>query len=123
MTDELITTLAKMRGVRVVSRTSIMHYKKSGEPIAKIGRELSVDSVVEGTVEHSGNRVRIRVQLVQAASDRHLWAQTYDRDFSDALVLQSEAAGEIVRDGAVIRRIDYHPIGHSFLLLLAQARQ
>ena len=100
-----------------------MHYKKSGEPIAKIGRELSVDSVVEGTVEHSGNRVRIRVQLVQAASDRHLWAQTYDRDFSDALVLQSEAAGEIVRDGAVIRRIDYHPIGHSFLLLLAQARQ
>ncbi len=98
MTDELITTLAKMGGVRVVSRTSIMHYKKSSEPIAQIGRELSVDAVVEGTVEHSGNRVRIRVQLVQAASDRHLWAQTYDRDFSDALMLQSEAAGEIVRE-------------------------
>lgn len=98
MTDELITTLAQMGTMRVVSRTSVMRYKKISEPIAQVGRELSVDAVVEGTVERSGNRVRIRVQLIQAASDRHLWAQTYDRDFKDALALESEAAGDIVRE-------------------------
>ena len=98
MTDELITTLAQMGTVRVVSRTSVMRYKKISEPIAQVGRELSVDAVVEGTVERSGNRVRIRVQLIQAASDRHLWAQTYDREFKDALALESEAAGDIVHE-------------------------
>lgn len=98
MTDELITTLAQMGTVRVVSRTSVMRYKKTSEPIAQLARELSVDAVVEGTVERSGGRVRIRVQLIQAASDRHLWAQTYDRDFKDALALETEAAGDIVRE-------------------------
>jgi len=98
MTDELITTLAQMGTVRVVSRTSVMRYKKISEPIAQVGRELGVDAVVEGTVERSGNRVRIRVQLIQAATDRHLWAQTYDREFKDALALESEAAGDIVRE-------------------------
>ncbi|MGE5724610.1 MAG: winged helix-turn-helix domain-containing tetratricopeptide repeat protein [Acidobacteriota bacterium] len=98
MTDELITTLAQMGTVRVVSRTSVMRYKKISEPIAQVGRELSVDAVVEGTVERSGNRVRIRVQLIQAASDRHLWAQSYDRDFTDALAFESEVAGDIVRE-------------------------
>jgi TolB-like protein/DNA-binding winged helix-turn-helix (wHTH) protein len=98
MTDELITTLAQMGTVRVVSRTSVMRYKKISEPAAQVGRELNVDAVVEGTVERSGNRVRIRVQLIQAASDRHLWAQTYDRDFGDALALETEAAGDIVRE-------------------------
>ncbi|HKU24264.1 MAG TPA: tetratricopeptide repeat protein, partial [Candidatus Sulfotelmatobacter sp.] len=98
MTDELITTLAQMGTVRVVSRTSVMRYKKTSEPIAQLARELSVDAVVEGTVERSGGRVRIRVQLIQAPSDRHLWAQTYDRDFKDALALETEAAGEIVRE-------------------------
>ena len=98
MTDELITTLAQMGTVRVVSRTSVMRYKKINEPVAQVGRELAVDAVVEGTVERSGNRIRIRVQLIQAASDRHLWAQTYDREFKDALALESEAAGDIVRE-------------------------
>jgi len=98
MTDELITTLAQMGTVRVVSRTSVMRYKKISEPIAQVGRELGVDAVVGGTVERSGNRVRIRVHLIQAATDRHLWAQTYDREFKDALALESEAAGEIVRE-------------------------
>ena len=98
MTDELITTLAQMGTVRVVSRTSVMRYKKIGEAAAQVGRELNVDAVVEGTVERSGNRVRIRVQLIQAASDRHLWAQTYDRDFGDALALETEAASDIVRE-------------------------
>ena len=98
MTDELITTLAQMGTVRVVSRTSVMRYKKISEAVTQVGRELNVDAVVEGTVERLGNRVRIRVQLIQAASDRHLWAQTYDRDFGDALALETEVAGDIVRE-------------------------
>ena len=98
MTDELITTLAQMGTVRVVSRTSVMSYKKISEAVTQVGRELNVDAVVEGTVERLGNRVRIRVQLIQAASDRHLWAQTYDRDFGDALALETEVAGDIVRE-------------------------
>lgn len=74
-----------------------MRYRKISEPVAQVGRELNVDAVVEGTVERFGNRVRIRIQLIQAAADRHLWAQTYDRDFGEALALESEAAADIVR--------------------------
>jgi TolB-like protein/DNA-binding winged helix-turn-helix (wHTH) protein len=98
MTDELITTLARLGNLRVVSRTSVMRYKKVSKPLAAVGRELNVDAVVEGTVERSAGRVRIRVQLVQAATDRHLWAQTYDRELQDALILQSDAARDIVRE-------------------------
>ncbi len=98
MTDELITTLAEMGTMRVVSRTSVMRYKKISEPISQIARELGVDAIVEGTVQRSGSRVRIRVQLIRAATDRHLWAQEYDRDFQDALVLESQAARDIVRE-------------------------
>jgi TolB-like protein/DNA-binding winged helix-turn-helix (wHTH) protein len=98
MTDELITGLARLGSVRVVSRTSVMRYKSTNKTLPQIGQELSVDAVVEGTVERSGSRVRIRVQLIQASSDRHLWAQDYDRDLQDTLVLQSEAAGDIVRE-------------------------
>lgn len=98
MTDELITTLAQTGAVRVVSRTSVMRYRKITEPVPQVGRELNVDAVVEGTIERAGNRVRIRVQLIQAATDRHLWAETYDRDFQDALALESEAAADIVRE-------------------------
>ena len=75
-----------------------MRYKKISKPIDQVGQELNVDAVVEGTVERAGNRVRIRVQLIQAASGRHLWAQSYDRELRDTLVLQSEAAGDIVRE-------------------------
>ncbi len=98
MTDELITGLAKLGNFRVVSRTSVMHYKKVSKPLAQIGRELNVDAVVEGTVERVGTHLRIRVQLVHADTDRHLWAQTYDRELSDTLLLQSQAAGDIVRE-------------------------
>jgi TolB-like protein/DNA-binding winged helix-turn-helix (wHTH) protein/Tfp pilus assembly protein PilF len=97
MTDELITTLGRLGGLRVVSRTSVMRYKKTGKPIDRVGRELNVDAVVEGTVERAGNRVRIRVQLIQTATDRQLWAQSYDRELRDTLLLQSEAAQDIVR--------------------------
>jgi TolB-like protein/DNA-binding winged helix-turn-helix (wHTH) protein len=98
MTDELITTLARLGNLRVVSRTSVMRYKKVSKPLADVGQELNVDAVVEGTVERSAGRVRIRVQLVQAATDSHLWAQTYDRKLQDALLLQSDAARDIVRE-------------------------
>jgi TolB-like protein len=98
MTDELITSLAKLGNLRVVSRTSIMRFKKVSKPIAQIGRELNADAVVEGTVERAGSHVRIRVQLIQVDTDRHLWAQTYDRELRDALFLQSQAAGDIVRE-------------------------
>ena len=98
MTDELITSLARLGSLRVVSRTSAMRYKRTTEPIAQVARELNVEAVVEGTVERSGSHVRIRIQLIQAASDRHLWAQTYDRELRDTLLLQSEAAGDIVRE-------------------------
>lgn len=118
MTDELITSLAKLGTVRVVSRTSVMRYKNVSKTLPQIGQELNVDGIIEGTVEHSGNRVRIRVQLIQASSDRHVWAQTYDREVSDTLALQSEAAGDIVKEiqpsltpatqqsSAVPRRVD-----------------
>ena len=98
MTDELITSLARLGTLRVVSRTSVMRYKKTSKTLPQIGQELNVDGIVEGTVERSGNRVRIRIQLIQASSDRHLWAQSYDRELGDTLALQTEAARDIVEE-------------------------
>jgi TolB-like protein/DNA-binding winged helix-turn-helix (wHTH) protein len=98
MTDELITNLARLGNLRVVSRTSVMRYKGTKKTLPQIGRELNVEAVVEGTVERSGNRVRIRVQLIRASADQHLWAQTYDRELRDSLLLQSEAARDIVHE-------------------------
>jgi len=95
MTDELITDLAQLHNLRVISRTSAMHYKKTQKTLPEIARELNVDAVVEGTVARFGNRVRIRVQLVRASDDRHLWAKAYEREFQDVFVLQSDAAHEI----------------------------
>jgi TolB-like protein/DNA-binding winged helix-turn-helix (wHTH) protein len=95
MTDELITDLAKVRNIRVISRTSAMHFKKTRKSLAEIARELNVDAVVEGSVVHSGNRVRITAQLIEAAADRHLWADTYERDDADVLAVQAEIARSI----------------------------
>ena len=96
MTDALTTSLAKIRSLRVISRTSAMHYKKTTLPLAKIARDLNVDGLVEGSVARSGNRLRITVQLIEVASDRHLWAESYERDLRDVLELQDEVAREIV---------------------------
>jgi len=98
MTDELTTTLAKLGALKVISRTSAMQYKRANKPLPQIGRELNVDAVVEGTVLRSGDRVRITAQLVQAATDRHLWAETYEGDLRDVLVLQSEVARAIASE-------------------------
>ncbi len=98
MTDELINDLAQLGGLRVTSRTSVMHYKGGTKTVPQIGRELGVDALIEGTVERVGNRVRIRVQLIDAASDRHLWARSYDHELKDVLLLQSTAAHDIATE-------------------------
>src|SRR5215469_10266832 len=97
MTDALITALAKMGSVRVISRTSIMRYKATTESIRQIGRDLNVDAVVEGTVMRSGDHVRITAQLIQVSTDMHLWAETYERNVTELLNLQSEVASDIAR--------------------------
>ncbi len=90
MTDALIAGLSQIKAVRVISRTSIMHYKGTSETLPQIGQELGVDEIVEASVMRSGNRVRITVQLIEAREDRHLWARIYERDITDVLALQSE---------------------------------
>lgn len=95
MTEALITSLAKIKALRVISRTSAMQYKGVRKSLPQIARELSVDAVIEGSVLRSGERVRIAAQLIRAASDEHLWAESYERDFRDILSLQSEIAREI----------------------------
>ena len=95
MTEALITDLAKISSLRVISRTSAMHYKGSHQALPDITRELNVEAVVEGSVARLGNRVRVTAQLVQAPSDHHLWAESYERDVSDILQLQNELASAV----------------------------
>jgi TolB-like protein/DNA-binding winged helix-turn-helix (wHTH) protein/Flp pilus assembly protein TadD len=95
LTDELITDLAKIPGFRIISRTSTMQYKGTNKSLSQIGRELNVNTLVEGTILRSGNRVRVRVQLIQANTDEHLWAEAYERDTNDVLALQSDIARSI----------------------------
>ena len=95
MTDELITDLGKISALRVISRTSVMSYKRARKPLPQIARELGVDAVVEGTVLCSGNRVRITAQLIEAPTDKHLWAQSYEGDLRETLALQNQVARAI----------------------------
>jgi len=95
MTDELITDLAQIGALRVISRTSVMPYKGARKPLPVVARELNVDAIVEGTVLRSGNQVRITAQLIQAAADKHLWAESYQGDVRDTLSLQKQVAGAI----------------------------
>jgi TolB-like protein/DNA-binding winged helix-turn-helix (wHTH) protein/Tfp pilus assembly protein PilF len=95
MTDELITKLAQIHSVRVISRNSVMPYKRKQKSTVQIGHELQVDAIVEGTVMRSGNQVRITTQLIDTHSDRHLWAETYEHSLNDVLVLQDEVASAI----------------------------
>jgi TolB-like protein/DNA-binding winged helix-turn-helix (wHTH) protein/Tfp pilus assembly protein PilF len=96
MTDELIAHLAKIRSLRVISRTSSMEYKRTQKSLSQIAHDLKVDAVVEGTVLRAGDRVRITAELVQVATDRHLWADTYESPLGDVLTLQSQVASAIV---------------------------
>lgn len=95
MTDALITTLAQIRALRVISRTSVMRYKGTRQPLPDIASQLKVDAIVEGTVLRSHGRVRIAAQLIHAASDTHLWAKQYETDLRDVLTLQSAVARAI----------------------------
>jgi TolB-like protein/DNA-binding winged helix-turn-helix (wHTH) protein/Tfp pilus assembly protein PilF len=98
MTDELITQLARTKGLRVISRTSVMQLKGVHRPLKDIARELGVDGILEGSVLNSNGRVRVTVQLVHAASDTHVWAQSYIRDSSDLLLLQQELAENVAKE-------------------------
>ena len=95
MTDELITSLAQLGNVQVISRASVMRFKGTRTPLSQIARELHVDAIVEGSFVRSGQHVRITAQLIDPSTDRHLWARSYERDVRDVLTLQSEVAGAI----------------------------
>ena len=98
MTDELIANLAKIRSLRVISRSTAMAYKGTHKPLSEIARELKVDAVVEGTVLRVGNRVRITAELVQVSTDHHLWADTYESQIGDVLTLQNRVSSAIVSE-------------------------
>jgi TolB-like protein/DNA-binding winged helix-turn-helix (wHTH) protein len=98
MTDELITALAKNRNLRVVSRTSAMQYKGVNRPVRDIAHELGVDGILEGSVERSANRVHMTVQLIYAPTDTHVWAQSYNRDETQALSLPEELSQIVAKE-------------------------
>src|ERR1700686_4647712 len=98
LTEALITSLAKISALRVISRTTAMHYKGAHRPLPEIARELGVEIVVEGSVLRSGERVRISAQLIEASSDTHLWAESYERDLRDVLQLQSDIARAVAKE-------------------------
>ena len=95
MTDQLIADLSQIGALRVISRTTMMQYKGTRKPLPQIARELNVDAVVEGSVLNSGERVRITAQLIRGATEKSLWAKTYERDAQDVLKLQADVAGAI----------------------------
>lgn len=95
MTEALIANLAQVRALRVISRTSAMHYKGTDKTLREIARELNVDAVIEGAVQQSGNRIHVTAQLIDGKTDAHLWAKTFDRDSQDVLEIQSDLAQAI----------------------------
>lgn len=97
MTEALILSLAKIQGIRVISRTSVMRYKGSGRPVREIAAELNVDAVLEGSVRRTGERVSVTAQLVQVSSDSRLWGETYERAASDVIAVQDDIAQAIAR--------------------------
>jgi TolB-like protein/cytochrome c-type biogenesis protein CcmH/NrfG len=127
MTDQLIADLSKIETLRVISRTSIMQYKRAQKPLSAIARELNVDAVVEGSVVRAGDRVRISARLIRGGTEKSLWAGSYERDVRDTLALQTEVARNIARDVhitltpqaearlATVRRVD--PKTHELFLL------
>ena len=95
LTEELISVISQLRGLRVISRTSVMQYQSSTKPISQVGAELGVSSILEGSVRKAGNRLRVTAQLIDATSDRHLWARSYDRELDDVFAIQSEIAKQV----------------------------
>jgi TolB-like protein/Flp pilus assembly protein TadD len=124
--DDVLTNLAKISALKVISRTSVLPYRGQTHNIREIGRALNVATVLEGSVRREGKRVRINVQLIDAATDRHLWAQVYDRELTDMFAVQSELAREIARAlkatlaPAEQERIDRKPTQNGDAYLLYQ---
>jgi len=114
LTEALITTLAKIKALRVISRTSVMQYKQVRKSLPQISRELNVDAVIEGTILRSGERIRINAQLIHAVTDHHLWAESYERDFRDILSLQAEVAREVASQIRVILTPEENQRLHQF---------
>jgi TolB-like protein/Flp pilus assembly protein TadD len=98
MTEALIANLAKIGALKVISRTSAMRYKDTDKPLPEIAQELGVDGIVEGSVLRAGDRVRITAQLIDAETDQHIWAETYERDLRDVLALQSQVAEAVAQE-------------------------
>jgi len=98
MTEALIAELAQIRALRVISRTSVMRFKKTTQSIPEVAAVLGVNTIIEGSVVQGGGRVRVTAQLIDAKTDEHLWAQSYERDMSDVLALQSEVARAIAKE-------------------------
>jgi TolB-like protein/class 3 adenylate cyclase/Tfp pilus assembly protein PilF len=96
VTEEILTLLARIEGLKVISRTSVMRYKRTDKPLRQIADELGVAAILEGSVRQAGRRVRISAQLIDAATDEHLWADRYDRDLEDIFAIQTDVAERIV---------------------------
>ena len=95
ITEEIISTVAGISGLSVISRTSVMGYKGTTKKVDEIGRELKVGSVLEGSFRKAGNRIRVTAQLIDVAGDRHVWAQNYDRNLDDVFAVQSDVARQV----------------------------
>src|SRR2546422_599749 len=97
MTEELISTLSRIASLRVIARTSVARYKSTNKPIIEIGKELGVNTILEGSVRKSGNKIRLTAQLIDATTEEHLWAQDYDRDLTDIFMVQNDIAKRIAK--------------------------
>lgn len=95
LTEDILAQLSRIRRLKVISRTSVMQYKKTAKNLREIGRELGVGAILEGSVRKAANKVRISVQLIDAGSDEHLWGETYDRELADIFAIQSDVARQI----------------------------
>src|SRR5262249_35693495 len=93
--DEILTRLAKVADLKVISRTSTQHFKSSPENLPQIAQQLGVTNILEGSVQKSNDQVRVNVQLINAKNDNHLWADTYDRKLTDLFAVESEIAKTI----------------------------
>ncbi len=95
LTEELISTVSRIDGAEVISRTSVMQYKKAPKPIRQISSELDAGTVLEGSVRKAGNRLRVTVQMIDAEKDRHIWSESYDRNMDDVFAIQTDIAGRV----------------------------
>jgi adenylate cyclase len=95
MTEELISTISNIKGIDVISRTSVMRYKKNPRPLKDVARELAAGMVLEGSVRKAGSKIRVTVQLIDARRDRHVWAESYDREFADVFEIQTGIARQV----------------------------